>query len=153
MKLSTKGRYGLRAAVDLAMHSGETVALSAIAERQKITVSYLEQIIPKLRKVGIVNSVRGAQGGYTLARPPEQISVGDVLRALEGNLSPVDCKELQDSNRCMGSDLCITKYVWTRISASINDTVDHMMLSELVAEGERLRREHGVDNGSHGANK
>lgn len=153
MKLSTKGRYGLRAVVDLAMHSGKTVALSAIAERQKVTVSYLEQIIPKLRKAGIVNSVRGAQGGYTLAKPAEQISVGDVLRALEGNLSPVDCEELQDSNSCMGADLCITKYVWIRISASINDTVDHMMLSELVAEGERLQREHGVDNGSHGADK
>lgn len=153
MKISTKGRYGLRAVVDLAMHSGETVALSAIAERQKITVSYLEQIIPKLRKVGIVNSVRGAQGGYMLAKPPEQISVGDVLRALEGNLSLVDCKEQQHSNSCMGADLCITKYVWTRISASINNTVDHMMLSELVAEGERLQREYGVDNGSHGANQ
>lgn len=153
MKLSTKGRYGLRAAVDLAMHNGETVALSAIAERQKITVNYLEQIIPKLRKVGIVNSVRGAQGGYTLAKPPEQISVGDVLRALEGDLNPVDCKELQSGNSCLGSDLCITKYVWKRISASINDAVDHMMLSELVAEGERLQREHEVDNSSQRANK
>lgn len=136
MKLSTKGRYGLRAVVDLALHSDEdTVALSSIAERESISISYLEQLIAKLKKAGIVNSVRGAQGGYMLARPAEEISVGDILRALEGNLHPVECAEVYGGeSNCSGADLCVTKYVWKRISDSINDAVDHIWLSELVEE-------------------
>ena len=79
MKLSTKGRYGLRAVLDLAMNGkNEAVALSGIAERQDISISYLEQLIAKLKKAGIVNSIRGAQGGYILAKEPEEISVGDI---------------------------------------------------------------------------
>lgn len=145
MKLSTKGRYGLRAVLDLAMYgsSENAVALSAIAERQNISISYLEQLIAKLKKSGIVNSIRGAQGGYILAKAPEEISVGEVLRVLEGDLNPVDCSELEGNNQCSGSDLCVTKYVWKRISDSINSAVDDLMLSELVEEGERLRKTNG----------
>lgn len=139
MKLSTKGRYGLRAIVDLALHSeDETVALSTIAERENISISYLEQLIAKLKKAGIVSSVRGAQGGYMLAKPAEEISVGDILRALEGSLHPVDCAEVYGGeNNCSGADLCVTKYVWKRISDSINDAVDDILLSELVEESKR----------------
>ena len=91
MKLSTKGRYGLRAVVDLALHQEEeAVSLSSIAERQHISMSYLEQLIARLKKAGIVGSVRGAQGGYMLAKPAGEISVGEILRALEGSLNPVD---------------------------------------------------------------
>ena len=145
MKLSTKGRYGLRAVLDLAMNSSKdnAIALSAVAERQKISISYLEQLIAKLKKAGIVNSIRGAQGGYILAKAPEEISVGEVLRALEGNLNPVDCSELEGNNQCSGSDLCVTKFVWKRISDSINSAVDELMLSELVEEGERLNKVNG----------
>lgn len=142
MKLSTKGRYGLRAVLDLAMHtSEEAVSLSAIAERQGISISYLEQLIAKLKKAGIVNSIRGAQGGYVLAKPPEEISIGEVLRCLEGNLNPVDCAEIEKNNGCSSSQFCVTKYVWKRISDSINKTVDEMMLSELVEEGQRVKKE------------
>lgn len=145
MKLSTKGRYGLRAVLDIALHGEEeAVALSSIAERQNISISYLEQLIAKLKKAGIVNSTRGAQGGYTLARPSEDISVGDILRALEGNLDPVDCSEVTGGKAtCKASDLCVTKYVWKRISDSINNTVDHLMLSELVAEGKAVAKQNG----------
>ena len=145
MKLSTKGRYGLRAVLDLAMNSSKdnAIALSAVAERQKISISYLEQLIAKLKKAGIVNSIRGAQGGYILAKAPEEISVGEVLRALEGNLNPVDCSELEGNNQCSGSDLCVTKFVWKRISDSINSAVDELMLSELIEEGERLNKVNG----------
>lgn len=134
VKLSTKGRYGLRAMIDLALHcqKGQTVALSEIAERQNLSLSYLEQLIASLRKAGIVNSIRGAQGGYVLARPVEEISIGDILRALEGSLNIVNCGQLQEENRCNDSDFCVTKYVWQRISNSINDTVNSMALSELV---------------------
>jgi Rrf2 family protein len=146
MKLSTKGRYGLRAVLDLAMNGkNEAVALSGIAERQDISVSYLEQLIAKLKKAGIVNSIRGAQGGYILAKKPEEISVGDILRALEGDLNPVDCAEiLGKGTSCTGADLCVTKYVWMRISDSINNTVDTMLLSELIKESEKIRIEHGI---------
>ena len=141
MKLSTKGRYGLRAVVDLALFSEhDTVALSSIAERENISISYLEQLIAKLKKAGIVTSIRGAQGGYKLAKPADEISVGDILRALEGNLNPVDCAEvLGEENKCSGAKLCVTKVVWKRISDSINDTVDHIMLSELVNESREKR--------------
>lgn len=141
MKLSTKGRYGLSAVLDLAIHDKEeAVALSQIAERQGISMNYLEQLISKLRKAGIVNGIRGAQGGYVLAIPAEKISVGDILRALEGDLNPVDCSEVNKSDSvCCNADLCVTKYVWKRISDSINDAVDGIMLSELVAESKRVQ--------------
>lgn len=137
MKLSTKGRYGLRAVLDIALNSDEeAVALSTIAERQSISISYLEQLIAKLKKAGIVSSTRGAKGGYILAKDPSQISVGEVLRALEGNLDPVDCAEIVGGkSSCHASDICVTKYVWKRISDSINNAVDTLMLSELVEEG------------------
>ena len=142
MKLSTKGRYGLRAVIDIAVNSEtEAVALSSIAARQDISISYLEQLIAKLKKAGIVNSVRGAQGGYTLAKDPEEISVGNILRALEGDLNPVDCAEITGGeSTCSGSDICVTKYVWKRISESINKAVDEIMLSELVDESLQVRK-------------
>lgn len=141
MKLSTKGRYGLRAVLDLAVHEEEeAVALSQIAERQGISMNYLEQLIAKLKKAGIVNGIRGAQGGYRLALPAEEISVGTILRALEGDLNPVDCSEVnKGEGNCSNSDSCVTKYVWKRISDSINDAVDGIMLSELVAESKKVQ--------------
>lgn len=135
MKLSTKGRYGLRAILDIAVNGGEeAVAISSISERQKITVSYLEQLIAKLKRAGLVVSVRGAQGGYLLARPAAEISVGDVLRALEGELFFVGCTALtgEEAASCAGVDRCVTKIVWQRISDSIKDAVDRLMLSELA---------------------
>lgn len=141
MKLSTKGRYGLRAVLDIAMHSTpeDAVALSGIAERQGISMGYLEQLVGKLKKAQIVQSIRGAQGGYILAKPAGEISVGDILRAMEGDLSPVDCMEANGTGSCVGSQQCVTKFVWKRISDSINDAVDSIMLSELVEEGESLK--------------
>lgn len=146
MKLSTKGRYGLRAVLDLAVHTkDEAVALSQVAERQGISINYLEQLIAKLKKSGIVLGIRGAQGGYLLARPAEEISIGEILRALEGDLNPVDCSEVTNSdNPCSQSDSCVTKYVWKRISDSINDAVDGIMLSELVEESKKVQADTGA---------
>ena len=115
MKLSTKGRYGLRALVDLAVNSREeAVCIQSIADRQNISESYLEQLMRLLRKAGLVQSVRGAGGGYRLAKPAESISVGDILRALEGDLEAVNCKAFQKEHPCEGADICVTKYVWKR---------------------------------------
>ncbi len=133
MKLSTKGRYGLRAMIDLAIHSEkEAVSIASIAARQKISESYLEQLIPKLRKAGMILSVRGAGGGYMLAKPANEISVGDILRALEGSLDPVDCAGLPGASGCEEAGGCVTKYVWQKINESINQTVDGMNLEELI---------------------
>ena len=142
MKLTTKGRYGLRAVIDLAMYAKtEPVSLSDVAERQNISISYLEQLVAKLKKAGIVQSTRGAQGGYALAKAPEEISVGEVLRALEGSLSPVDCSAVdgEGETECSASNFCVTKYVWKRINDSINDTVNNMFLSELLEESGKVK--------------
>ena len=98
MKLSTKGRYGLRALIDLAQYSEETpVSITSISKRQDISERYLEQLMSMLKKAGIVKSIRGANGGYILARDAKEISVGEVLRALEGSLEPVECAGLDPS--------------------------------------------------------
>ena len=140
MKLSTKGRYGLRALLDLALNSEtEAVSIASIAARQNISESYLEQLIGKLRKAGLVSSVRGAGGGYMLAKPAKDISVGDILRALEGSLDPVNCPGLDEEQGCTGSDVCVTKYVWKRINDSINQTVDEIKLSQLIEESRGVK--------------
>lgn len=140
MKLSTKGRYGLRALIDLALYSEEEpVNIQSIAKRQNISESYLEQLVRKLRTAGLVTSVRGAGGGYQLARPASEISVGDVLRALEGNLAAVTCSGGQEESGCQGADLCVTRYVWQRINESITQAVDTMWIDQLVEESRKLR--------------
>lgn len=148
MKISTKGKYGLRAMIDLAQYSEqETVSISSIAQRQKISESYLEQLVAKLKKAGLVVSIRGAAGGYRLARPAAGISVGDVLRALEGDVRAVICTA-QTEEGCEGEELCVTKYVWQRINESIEKTVDEMMLDQLVAESRKAQekaKNHDVD--------
>ncbi len=139
MKLSTKGRYGLRALVDLAVHSeSEAVSIQSISCRQNISVRYLEQLMGKLRRAGLVKSTRGAQGGYRLAKLAEEISVGDVLRALEGNLEAVTCPGNIPEQGCDGADACVTRYVWKRINDSITEAVDSIMLSQLVAESRKI---------------
>lgn len=139
MKLSTKGRYGLRALIDLAVHADEgAVSIQSIAERQKISESYLEQLARLLKKAGIIVSVRGAKGGYQLGRPAEEISVGDILRALEGNLNAVTCPANEGSGSCEEADFCVTRFVWKRINDSITQAVDTITLGELVEESNQL---------------
>jgi Rrf2 family protein len=139
MKLSTKGRYGLRAIIDLARYSEEEpVSISSVAVRQGLSEGYLEQLVALLRKAGLVKSIRGAGGGYVLARDASEISVGDVLRALEGSLEPVKCSAFSPDEGCTAADGCVTKYVWQKINDSINKTVDEMMLDELVNESKSL---------------
>ena len=140
MKLSTKGRYGLRALIDLALYSEkEAASIASISARQQISESYLEQLIAKLRKAGLVKSVRGAGGGYMLAKPASEISVGDILRALEGNLDAVNCPGLEEDGFCEGSEYCVTKYVWQKINESINRTVDEIKLDQLIQESKNMR--------------
>ena len=132
MKISTRGRYALRLMLELAMHDAdEYITIKYIAERQEISKKYLEQIISVLVRAGFVKSNRGAQGGYKLARPVQEYSVGMILRAIEGNLVPVACME-QEPNECPRSTYCATLDVWKQIDDAINDVVDHITLEELV---------------------
>ncbi len=139
MKISTKGRYGLRALIDLAEYSEiEPVSINSISARQGISERYLEQLMTMLKKAGLVKSIRGAGGGYVLAKAVEEISVGDVLRALEGSLEPVECAANNGENTCEVAGGCVTKYVWQRINESINRTVDEISLKQLVEESKHV---------------
>lgn len=141
MKLSTRARYGLRALIDLALNSeNEMVSLQSIAARQNISVSYLEQLMALLKKAGLVTSSRGATGGYRLGRCPEDISVGDILRVLEGGLEAAPCAGNEEDGNCRDADLCVARYVWKRINDSITEAVDSLMLSELIEESRRIHQ-------------
>ncbi|MGI6561746.1 MAG: RrF2 family transcriptional regulator [Clostridia bacterium] len=130
MKISTKSRYGLRAMVDLAVYSGaEQLSLNTISKRQDVSVNYLEQIFSSLRKAGLVKSVKGAQGGYVLADHPEKITVGMVLRVLEGELSVAQGNQAD-------SDLndFLSRKVWQRVDESVIKTADSITLEDLANE-------------------
>lgn len=133
MKLSTRGRYGIHAMYDLAVHYGDgPQSIKLIAERQGIPEAYLEQLIAVLRREKLVISNRGAQGGYRLSRDPAQITVGDVLRALEGGLNLVDCLLEEDS--CGKTCDCPSRIVWMKIRDGLNSIVDGISLQDMIDE-------------------
>lgn len=142
MRLSTRGHYGLKAMFDLAQHyGGEPVPLKSVAERQSLSEHYLEQLIAVLRKKGLVKSVRGSQGGYLLSREPKDIKVGDVVRALEGPIAPLECvNEQAKIVGCDQADYCITRSVWIKVRDSIAGVLDAITLEDLCREAEEARR-------------
>lgn len=132
MKISTRGRYALRMMLDLAMADPDRyITIKSIADRQQISGKYLEQIISVLNKANYVKSVRGTNGGYKLARSPEEYTVGMILRLIEGDLVPVSCME-DDPNECGRSETCATLEVWKKLGKAINDVVDGITLADLV---------------------
>lgn len=132
MKLSTKGTYGLRAMVDIAYNQQfGLVSLKDISQREDISIKYLEKLMNTLKKEGFVISMRGSRGGYKLSASPDTISIGSILRALEGNLYPVDCKALIEDG-CIIEEDCVMKCVWNRINMAINNAVDTLYLSDLI---------------------
>ena len=135
MMISTKGRYALRIMVDLALHDGdEPVSVREIAQRQDISGKYMEQIISVLTRAGLLRSVRGAQGGYHLAHSPQEITVGMILRATEGDLAPAECV-VQGAESCGRSGGCPSRTVFTKVYNAINGVIDSMTLLELMPEG------------------
>ena len=139
MKVSTRGRYGLRAMVDLAVHTnGGHVALYSIAERQGISINYLEQVFSMLKKAGLVRSVKGAGGGYVLAGSPATLKVGTILRALEGNLSVIDEKTEGSGEDKTGVQNCIRVNVWDKMNNCLNELVDTITLEELAENYKKL---------------
>jgi len=140
LKISTKGHYGVQAMFDLAQHYGEgPISLKSIAERQDLSEHYLEQLIAVLRKAGLVRSVRGAQGGYILAREPADIKVGDIIRVLEGPIAPVECVNREDPEQCLKAEFCITKNVWEKVKTSIEEVIDTISLADMCKDAEKAK--------------
>ena len=143
MRISSRGRYGLRALIDLASHSGEKcVSVGSIAQRQGISEHYLEQLLAQLNKAGFVKSVRGLYGGYKLNRPAQAITVAEILRSLEGPMYPIECLSDTDSGLCGSSDCkcCVTKPVWEKLYDSIHEVLESFTLHDLVGDLEENKQ-------------
>jgi Rrf2 family protein len=140
MLFSTKAEYGVRLMVELGRQPGSVpVSLSAVAEAESLPLSYLEHLVARLRKAGLVNSTRGAHGGYTLARPAEEITMNQVVEALEGQIAPMECfhetpeGKVSCSHEDDGDRLCATKLLWTRVQGGVSRALTGTTLAELVA--------------------
>ena len=142
MKVSTKSRYGVAAMVDIAQQFGKgPVALRSVAQRQQVSEHYLEQLMSPLRNAGFVRSVRGAQGGYVLAKDPTTITVGDIVRAMEGPIAPVDCllaEKGRDNPYCDITNACIRRNIWLKMGESITEALDSISLASLCAEAQQV---------------
>lgn len=141
MKVSTKGRYGLRALVDLAVHSTNShVSLVSIAGRQKVSLNYLEQVFASLRKAGIVKSIKGSQGGYVLAKRADQITIGEILTVLEGEFHIVDetifSEEESDSIR-----MAVKTLVWDKVNKQVNEYLLNTTLEDLAQKYRKLNED------------
>ncbi|MCD6519503.1 MAG: Rrf2 family transcriptional regulator [Anaerolineae bacterium] len=134
MKLSSRERFGLRAMVEFARRYGQgPTPLSEVARAQELSLSYLEHIVASLRRAGLLESIRGAHGGYVLAKDPAKISVGDVFRAVEGCLMPLDCMRTDGTN-CAREPVCATRSVWQLISERLKETLDNTSLADLLEQ-------------------
>ena len=145
MKISTRGRYALRLMIDVAIHSGGMpVRIKDIARRQMISEKYLEQIVSVLHQAGLVRSRRGPQGGYRLARAPEDYTAGDILTIIEGSLAPVTCLE-EGENECPRQEYCSTLRLWEMVDTAVQKVVHEVTLADLV-NWQREMPEAGAEN-------
>ena len=164
MKLSTKSTYGLRAMLNVAVNdSAEAVSSADIAKREGISIAYLEQLLNKLRRNGLIESIRGPKGGYVLSRSASEITVADIVRTLEGNIYPVDCatrgtdadivRTLEgsiypvdcatkgtDADSCKKGKSCVPKLVWHKLAKVINDCLESVTLEDLCDEAVKIGR-------------
>jgi Rrf2 family protein len=135
MKISTRGEYGLRALLELGMEPGRGLSLRDIAQRQHISLDYLEQIVPALKAAGLVKARRGAQGGYTIAKPAGEITIYDALIALEGPLDPMMCLSTataSDDSSCLASGSCAVQEVWREMKNAVETVLKRMTLAQLI---------------------
>jgi Rrf2 family protein len=145
MKLSTRGRYGLRAVLDLAVHQGEgLVLLKDIARRQEVSLPYLEHLITPLIAGGLVKSTRGARGGVLLLKSPAEVKLTEVVQLLEGSIAPVDC--LNDPKVCSRSASCVTRDIWMQMKEAMIQVLDSTTLQDLV---ERQRQKGQIETGMY----
>jgi Rrf2 family cysteine metabolism transcriptional repressor len=142
IRISTRGRYALRAAVDLALHAdGDPVSRRDIAARQGISADYVAQLFRQLRKAGLVEGVKGPGGGYRLVRDAVTISAGDVVRAVEGAIAVVQCVAPDEAPACDRMDGCVTRLLWGRLSAVMTEFLDSVTLQDLSDEARNLQQE------------
>lgn len=143
MKLSTKSRYGTRLMLDMAQHyQGEPIHLAEVAQRQGISVKYLEQIIIPLKKANYIRSVRGPKGGHTLARPPEEITVGEIVALLEESTTFVDCSD--HDSACERSSTCLTRRLWKEAAQAMFDKLNNITLADVMEMAELCLSGQGV---------
>ncbi len=136
MKLSTKGRYGTRALLDMTLYGKEgPVLLKDIAQRQQISLSYLEHLITPLVEGGIIRSTRGIGGGVSLAKPPEEIRLSEVIGLLEGSLAPVKC--VSDPSVCNRSEFCVTRDIWCELKTAMDGVLESTTLQDLIERQHR----------------
>ena len=139
MRLSTRARYGTRALLDLALHQGDRpVLLKDIAQRQQISLQYLEHLITPLIAGGIVRSTRGPKGGMSLAKPPQEIRLAEVIQLLEGSAAPVEC--VDNPAVCPRSEFCVTRDIWGELKKAIDGVLDSTTLRDLVERQKRKER-------------
>ena len=137
MRLSTRGRYGTRFMLDLALHYGQgPLLLREISERQEISIKYLEQLIPPLKAAGLVKSTRGPHGGYQLARPPAEIVLLEIIRVLEGSTAVTEC--VDDPESCARAGQCVTREVWGEVSGKIEEVLEAVTLERMAERHRRL---------------
>ena len=142
MKLSTKGRYGVKAMVDLAINYGEEpVSIKSISERQNISEYYLEQLFSSLRKAKLIKSIRGAQGGYILNRLPQEINIQQIIEVLEG---PIEVSNCIEDERCNKIDCCATRLLWKKIKDSIDSVTSSITLKDIVDDYNEMTLIKGV---------
>jgi Rrf2 family cysteine metabolism transcriptional repressor len=145
MKLSTRGRYGLRTLLDLALHQKDgLVLLKDIARRQEFSLAYLEHLIAPLVAAGLVKTTRGARGGVSLIKPPAEIKLGEAIRLLEGSIAPVDC--VSHPELCHRSAFCVTRDIWVEMKKAMSQVLDSTTLQDLV---ERQRRKGQIETGMY----
>jgi Rrf2 family cysteine metabolism transcriptional repressor len=138
MKLSTKGRYGVKAMVDLAINYGsQPISIKSISERQHISEYYLEQLFSTLRKSGLIKSIRGARGGYVLTRSPEEITVAEVMYVLEGPIEISDCLE---DGVCNNIECCATRLLWERVKNSLDSVLKSTTLGDMVSDYNNMQK-------------
>ncbi|TET43441.1 Rrf2 family transcriptional regulator [Candidatus Aerophobetes bacterium] len=143
MRLSTKGRYGARAMLDLALNSSEgPVLLREIAKRQEVSEKYLEHSITTLRKAGLVRSIRGARGGYVLAKSPSQIRLSEIMEVLEGSMAPVEC--VDDPQVCQRAQLCVTRDIWAKMKEAIDNILESITLQDMVERQNRKKNSKAI---------
>jgi Rrf2 family protein len=143
MNISTRGRYGLRALLEIAVQpKGRPLTIRDISEKQQMSVTYLEQILHKLKKAGIVRSKRGARGGYVLARDGNKITVSQIINALDGPISFSNCDMPEHREKsCVGPEVCVSRILWKRLEDLIDKTLSSVTLSDLKVQNSCLQRE------------
>ena len=149
MSISTKSTYGIRAMFELALCYGNSpISVAYISKRESISIPYLEQLLNKLRRKGLVKSMRGPSGGYVLAKNPARITVGEIVRALDGEITPVHCAGNAKFGKasCKRIDKCVTKAVWKKLKDTVDNTLNSVTLENLCEDAKKLGADRPVNH-------